>query len=156
MDRWETVSALGAAVADNDTSPISSAALYRDVWTPGVLVVDDNDADREYLEHGLRESGFEVWSCPYGREAAALLLEHGHAIDVVLLDVVMQGREGPEMLAELRAIDPQIRFGFLTEDSGRYFERGLFYLGAHAVFWKPISIHQLVERLRSLAAPKFR
>ncbi len=66
-----------------------------------VLVVDDTDELRTLLEVRLRQAGHRVVSAASGEEALQLLAERG-APDVAVLDVLMPGMSGLELLAKLR------------------------------------------------------
>jgi diguanylate cyclase (GGDEF)-like protein/PAS domain S-box-containing protein len=68
---------------------------------PGtLLLVDDNEMNRDALSRRLRQRGFEVTLAADGREALALAA--ASAFDLVLLDVEMPGLSGLEVLADLR------------------------------------------------------
>jgi adenylate cyclase len=71
-----------------------------------VLVVDDNPSNRELLSRRLAREGHEVLTAADGVEALATL--RARAFDLVLLDVLMPGRSGAEVLDELKT-DPELR-----------------------------------------------
>jgi class 3 adenylate cyclase/CheY-like chemotaxis protein len=71
-----------------------------------VLVVDDNSSNRELLSRRLAREGHEVLTAADGAEALAAL--RARAFDLVLLDVLMPGRSGAEVLDELKT-DPDLR-----------------------------------------------
>lgn len=66
-----------------------------------VLVVDDNEDVRELIIHILSADGFHVFSAHDGDSAIAVLL--ANSIDLVLLDVMMPGKSGLEVLSEIRS-----------------------------------------------------
>lgn len=66
-----------------------------------VLVVDDNQDVRDLVVHFLSSDGFHVFSASNGDEALAIL--KSNPINLVLLDVMMPGKSGLEVLAEIRA-----------------------------------------------------
>lgn len=113
----------------------------------GILIVDDWEPLRRIVGIWLQRSGFEVWAASDGREAVALYREHRPAIDVVLLDVLMPDRDGPETLAGLRELDARVRCCFMSGDTGKYSEAELLELGAVAVFQKPFRMSELAEHL---------
>jgi two-component system OmpR family response regulator len=129
-------------------SPAHESPLPR-----GLLVVDDEEGVRRIVGLAMRGRGFEVWLASGGDEAAALYREHRSAIDLVLLDVQMPGRDGPGTLAALREIDPDVRFCFVTGGAGRYSEEALLALGASRVFWKPFRLTELAQQLKRVATP---
>lgn len=65
-----------------------------------LLVVDDNDNNRDMLSRRLRRQGFEVDVAGSGREALERIERGG--IELVLLDVMMPGMSGIDVLQELR------------------------------------------------------
>ncbi len=86
----------------------SSAAAPPAPGTEGgtLLVVDDDPANRELLARRLTRQGFEVLVADGGASALRVLAER--AVDLVLLDLVMPGMNGDEVLARLKA-DPAWR-----------------------------------------------
>src|SRR5207248_1562218 len=114
---------------------------------PGVLIVDDESAVRTVLEVALRRTGFAAWQAATGREALELYARQREAIDLVLLDVRMPDWDGPQTLAALRRLDPDVRCCFLTGDAGTYTEGELLALGAIMVLDKPFHLDELMEAL---------
>jgi DNA-binding response OmpR family regulator len=119
----------------------------------GILIVDDDGGVRRVVGAGLRFHGLAVWPAASGREATGIYREHRGAIGLVLLDVQMPGRDGPETLADLRALDPDVRVCFMTGNAGRYTDQDLVDLGALAVFAKPLNLRVLAARLGGLLSP---
>jgi len=66
-----------------------------------VLVVEDEEHIRSVLDYNLRLDGFDVQLAPDG--PAALELVSRHRPDLVLLDWMMPGMDGLEVLAKLKA-----------------------------------------------------
>ena len=74
--------------------------------------------------------------------------------DVVVLDVTMQPWDGPQTLAELRAIDPDVRAVFISGAAGGPDDDRLLALGATGVIPKPFPpFSELVARVREAAGP---
>jgi DNA-binding response OmpR family regulator len=65
-----------------------------------VLVVDDNQDIRELVMHILDADGFHVFAAEDGQNAAAIL--RSNQMDLILLDVMMPGTSGLELLKEIR------------------------------------------------------
>lgn len=65
-----------------------------------VLVVDDNQDIRELVMHILDADGFHVFSAENGEGALAIL--RSNSVDLILLDVMMPGTSGLEVLEEIR------------------------------------------------------
>jgi CheY-like chemotaxis protein len=118
----------------------------------GLLVVDDEGGVRGLLDVGMRQEGFAVWLAADGQEALDLYRRRRGAIDVVLMDVRMPGLDGPQTLAALQGIDPQVRCCFMSGDPGSYTEQGLCELGADAVLRKPFRLAEVARVLRETAS----
>src|SRR5436305_429273 len=73
---------------------------------PSLLVVDDEELNREGLARHLRRHGYAVTLAKNGREAIGLLGEG--SFDLVLLDIMMPGMNGLEVLKFLRRVDSLI------------------------------------------------
>jgi CheY-like chemotaxis protein len=117
----------------------------------GILVVDDDEGVRSLLNFTMRQQGFAVWLAADGQEALDLYRHHRDTIDVVLLDVRMPGMDGPQTLAKLHQLNPQICCCFMSGDLGSYTEGQLGNLGARAVLLKPFHLGQLARVLWELA-----
>jgi DNA-binding response OmpR family regulator len=65
-----------------------------------VLVVDDNQDVRELIVHILNADGFHVYAAVDGENALAIL--NSNPVDLVLLDVMMPGMSGLDVLKEIR------------------------------------------------------
>lgn len=65
-----------------------------------VLVVDDNQDIRNLVGHFLGSDGYLVFTASNGDEALAIL--NNNVINLVLLDVMMPGKSGIEVLKEIR------------------------------------------------------
>jgi adenylate cyclase len=76
------------------------------VPTGVVLVVDDNDTNRDLLVRWLHRDGHQIVEARNGREALAVLRER--RFDLVLLDVLMPEVNGFEVLERMKA-DPALR-----------------------------------------------
>lgn len=128
--------------ADLATPPVAPAR-HR------ILVVDDDAGVRRVLAAGLPRQGFTVSVAADGREAADLLGAGRPAVDVVLMDVRMPGRDGPATLTGLRARYPQVRCCFMTGDPGGHSEEGLRLLDTGEVLHKPFTMAEAGRVLRA-------
>ena len=79
---------------------------------PRVLVVDDEAPQREILAAILGSEGWEVASAPGAREALAAV--EPSAPDVILTDLRMAGKDGLDLLADLRKVAPQVPVVLMT------------------------------------------
>ena len=65
-----------------------------------LLVVDDNEMNRDMLSRRMARKGFQVEVAEDGEQALEVVA--GKAIDLVLLDIMMPGIDGVEVLKRLR------------------------------------------------------
>src|SRR5215813_13918067 len=77
-----------------------------------VLIVDDEAEIRESLQTLLEIEGFEVDTALSGEEGLAQMAER--PFDLVLLDLTLPGRNGMEILSEIRAHDPRLPVIMIT------------------------------------------
>jgi CheY-like chemotaxis protein len=120
--------------------------------SPGVLLVDDDSSVLFLLYTIFRDQGLTVWAAPGGEAAVKIYRRHHESIGAVLLDVRMPGMDGPETLAALREINPNVRACFASGDMGRYTEADLLRMGAALVLQKPFPIAEVARTLARLAA----
>src|SRR5437588_2681934 len=66
-----------------------------------ILIVDDNDTNREILARRLTPNGYEVLHARDGEEALAAVKQH--LPDLILLDIMMPKLDGVEVCRRLRA-----------------------------------------------------
>jgi len=79
---------------------------------PRILVVDDEDNVRDYLEYLLGESGYLVDSTSDGAVAIRMMEEHHYP--VIILDQIMPGLSGLETFRHIQTIDPDCHVILLT------------------------------------------
>jgi PAS domain S-box-containing protein len=72
-----------------------------------IMVVEDDEAVRDFVVRVLREYKYEVLDAAGPSDAVELAHDHGGRIDLLLTDVVMPGRNGPEMAKDVRALHPE-------------------------------------------------
>jgi two-component system response regulator MprA len=113
-----------------------------------ILVVDDDAALRRALRRVLAASGFEVAEAASGMEALAEL--RSRSFDLVVLDVMMPGRDGIEVCEQIRAQGEGLPVLMLTaRDAVRDRVVGL-EAGADDYLVKPFANEELVARIRAL------
>jgi two-component system, OmpR family, copper resistance phosphate regulon response regulator CusR len=113
-----------------------------------VLIVEDERKTASFLRKGLTENGFVVDVSNYGEEGLELALTREY--DLLILDVLLPGREGWSILAELRRAGKKIPVLFLTaRDRVEDRVKGL-ELGADDYLIKPFAFSELLARVRSI------
>ncbi|BBO91711.1 heavy metal response regulator transcription factor [Desulfosarcina ovata] len=114
-----------------------------------VLVVEDDGGTRRFLEKGLKEAGFAVDAVATGEDGLYMAI---HTLyDLIILDVMLPGPDGYEVLAALRNRRIETPVLFLTaKDRKSDIVHGL-ELGADDYLVKPFSFAELLARIRAVA-----
>jgi DNA-binding response OmpR family regulator len=112
-----------------------------------ILVVEDEAPLRRGLVDALKSEGYHVTACDRGDEAETLLLSRH--FDLVLLDLMLPGKDGLQVLRALRAAGLRTDVVVLTA-KGSEPDRVLgLELGADDYVTKPFSLRELMARVRN-------
>jgi len=112
-----------------------------------ILVVEDEALITDFLRRGLEAEGYAVETAARGEDALACM--PSRPPDLVILDVMLPGMDGFEVLGAIRATDPDLPVIMLTargEVADRV--RGLD-LGATDYLGKPFAFAELLARIRA-------
>ncbi|MBI4539591.1 MAG: response regulator transcription factor [Gemmatimonadetes bacterium] len=113
-----------------------------------ILVVEDDKKVASFLERGLREDGYSVDVALDGVDGA--MKAHVYDYDLLVLDVMLPGKSGFEIVHDLRKEGSQVPILLLTaRDTTEDVVRGL-NLGADDYLTKPFSFEELLARARAL------
>ena len=112
-----------------------------------VLVVDDEPNIRRIVTSYLRADGFEVTEAPDGEEALAVFSRVRP--DLVVLDVMMPGRDGIEILRELRRMS-DVYVILLTARAEETDSVIGLSVGADDYVTKPFAAKELVARVKAV------
>jgi DNA-binding response OmpR family regulator len=112
-----------------------------------VLLIEDEARIRDIVERGLGSRGFVVSSAPDGETGTDLARKLD--VDLVLLDLVLPGIQGLEVLEEIRSAKPRLPVIALTalDDTGS--KIGGLEAGADDYVTKPFSVEELAARIRA-------
>src|SRR5882757_1186929 len=113
-----------------------------------VLVVEDEPLLASTLAIGLRAEGCAVVGSSNGIDGLSQAVEND--FDVIVLDIMLPGLSGYEVLRRMRARDVWTPVLMLTAKDGEYDQTDAFDLGADDYLTKPFSFLVLVARLRAL------
>ncbi len=117
-----------------------------------VLLVDDEEQFVDVLSQRLMTRDFEVLTALSGDEAISTLEKAD--VDVVVLDVMMPGRDGISTLTEIRRIRPLTEVIMLTGNTTVDTAINGMKLGAYDYLLKPTDTGVLVEKLNSAYSRK--
>lgn len=113
-----------------------------------LLIVEDERKTASYLHRGLTEAGFAVDVADQGEDGLWLARSGGY--DLIILDVMLPGRDGWSILAEIRREGKDTPVLFLTaRDAVEDRVKGL-ELGADDYLLKPFAFSELLARIRSI------
>jgi two-component system, OmpR family, response regulator len=114
-----------------------------------VLVVEDEEKIAQFVKRGLEEAGFNVHLSGNGDEAYTLA--QAECWDVIVLDIMLPGRDGLSILKNLRQQKNSVPVILLTAraELGERLE-GLD-LGADDYLTKPFYVDELIARIRAIS-----
>jgi two-component system OmpR family response regulator len=113
-----------------------------------VLVVDDEPNIVELLSVSLRFAGFDVRTAADGRSALDVARSFGP--DLLVLDVMMPGLDGFDVLRSLRSGGSRVPVLFLTAKDAPEDKVAGLTLGGDDYVTKPFSLEEVVARIRAV------
>jgi DNA-binding NtrC family response regulator len=118
-----------------------------------ILVVDDDALSLKLLEKALEIEGYEVVTAQSGAEALERLA--GHIFDAALIDVMMPGMNGLELLREIHRRDPSIEVVMTTAYPDVATAVDALKQGATDYLQKPLNLEELRHRLTRVIERRF-
>ena len=116
--------------------------------TKKILLVDDSGLARRGMRAILESAGFEVTEAEDGMAAIErYFLERP---DVVMLDLVMKGMYGLDVLAKLRELDPTARVIVVSADVQESSQKMVDAAGASAFILKPVERERVLTVVRGV------
>ncbi len=113
-----------------------------------VLIVEDDSKIRSFVRKGLEEQGFVVETSADGDQG--LLLATSSAFDVVVLDIMLPGRDGLSILRALRERRNTVPVLLLTARSALGERVEGLEQGADDYLTKPFFMEELIARIHAL------
>jgi len=115
------------------------------------IVVDDSKAAREILAEILQSLGFEVWKASDAREGLEVLKQVKNP-DVVLIDWIMPGMDGLQLIKSIRADGAfdGVRLMMVTSETEMPQIAQALDAGADEYVMKPVTNEILAEKLNLL------
>lgn len=113
-----------------------------------ILIIDDEEAQRNVLSGYLQKKGFKVYSASSGNEGVDVV--KNNLIDIVLSDYKMPDKTGLEVLEEVKRLNPEISFVILTAYGTVENAVQAMRLGAYDYISKPVDLDELdllIERI---------
>jgi CheY-like chemotaxis protein len=113
-----------------------------------ILVVDDSGLARRMLRQLLEEMGHSVEEASDGAQALERYVINHH--DVVLLDMVMHGMYGLDVLTKFRELNPKLPVIIATADIQKSTREQVRNAGAAAMINKPLNREELASVLQTV------
>ena len=140
--------------AEAPVAPPKPPAKTKDLsGSATVLLVEDEDHVRMGGVRALTSRGYTVHEAASGVEALQIYRELDGKIDVVVSDVVMPEMDGPTLLGELRKLDPDVRFVFVSGYAEDAFAKNLPADAKFGFLPKPFSLKQLATVVKEMLEP---
>lgn len=108
---------------------------------PAILLIDDDASLRRVMEYSLVENGYRVLAAASGEEGLAFLAKE--KCDAVVTDITMPGMSGMEVLARVRAADPDLPVIIITAYGTIESAVEAMRLGAYDYITKPFNRDEL-------------
>ncbi|MDO4503903.1 MAG: response regulator transcription factor [Clostridia bacterium] len=115
-----------------------------------VLVVEDEEAIREFEVINLQRSGYDVVDTDNGESALELFDRYNRDFDLAVLDIMLPGIDGMKVCKELRKRSDTIGIILLTAKTQEMDKISGLMLGADDYITKPFSPSELVARVDAL------
>lgn len=119
-----------------------------------VLVVDDEDGVRKFVDRVLRGAGYTTILAPDGPEAMAAAATSA-PIDILVTDMMMPQMTGEELARRLRQNEPGLKVLYLTGYSNRLFKEKATLWEDEAFLDKPCSVKGLTQAVALLVFGQF-
>ncbi len=117
---------------------------------PKILVVDDEAVIRNLFKRVLETKGHQVTVAKDGSEALDRIKEE--PFDVIFLDIVMPGIDGPTTCQTIGKINPEAKIIMITgygAEVADEIEKSI-KAGAYTCLYKPFSIQELLDALEEV------
>ena len=111
-----------------------------------ILIAEDEERIASFIEKGLRANGFTTTVAGDGHQAIALA--RSGDFDLLILDLGLPGRDGTDVLRELREWDRQTPVVILTARDGLTDKVAGLEAGADDYVTKPFRFEELLARVR--------
>lgn len=115
-----------------------------------ILVVEDEDAIREFVVINLKRAGYDVVEAADGAKALDIFSQENGTFDLAVLDIMMPGIDGLAVCKELRKSSTTMGIIMLTAKTQEMDKVNGLMLGADDYVTKPFSPSELVARVDAL------
>lgn len=117
-----------------------------------ILLAEDDDSMRGFLERALAKAGYEVVAFANGKEAYERLKEEPFTL--LLTDIVMPQMDGIELARLATELDPDLKVMFITGFAAVTLNTNVQVLKDARVLSKPFHLKDLVREIDRLLGPR--
>ena len=114
-----------------------------------ILVVEDDKTLRELTVQLLRDGGYRVIEAKDGEDAVRILATSEAGIDLLLTDVIMPEKSGPELVKQIEKGHPKTRFVFMSGYSNDMVKRHGLSIQEDSFLEKPFTKRSLLVKIYS-------
>jgi signal transduction histidine kinase/ActR/RegA family two-component response regulator len=118
--------------------------------TESILLAEDNEILRRMMQGVLAEFGYRVITATDGNDAVNRFISHKNEIDLVILDVIMPGKNGREAYEEIRNIAPMTKFLLMSGYTADILDTTGIGAYASNFLQKPVSPKELLLTIRRI------
>ena len=115
-----------------------------------ILLVEDEDSLREAAAEFLHAKGFTVLAARDATQALEIFKAQRDQIQIVVTDVIMPGRTGPELVADLVVARPELRVIFMSGYAEQMPPEQALQNGRAVFLQKPFSLATLAHAVRRI------
>ena len=118
-----------------------------------ILLVDDEPLILDSASEMLKMLGYTVYPAPTGQEALSIYMEKQNLIDLVILDMILPGMNGAQILKMLKDINPGVRVILSSGYSMQGDARNVMDMGCAGFIQKPYSFADLSALVNKTIRP---
>ena len=139
-------------VSDGDITPSTMEDFEEDIdeGSGNILLVEDENVVRNYVERVLTDGGYRVMSAADGAEALRISSEFPEDIRILVTDVMMPGMDGKELAGNLLKSRPDLKVLFLSGYADDVIGRTDKLKSGQGFLKKPVKPKQLLLRIQEL------
>ena len=114
-----------------------------------ILIVDDDPDILDALQFVLKDAGYTTEATQSGESAENLIHENVFP-DLIILDVLLSGKDGREICSKLKHNEKTKKIPILMISAHPDIKRSVIESGADAFIAKPFDIEELLQTIKSL------
>lgn len=115
-----------------------------------ILLVDDEDSIRNFLSEILEERGYKIIEASNGKEGLLKFKESNEKIHLLISDITMPKISGPELVDELRKLQPDIKAIFISGNVDNDFIKKHTSFPNTSFLHKPFSYDSIISKVREI------